>query len=1271
MATPTVTPGALLAPYVPRLLHVWSAEPGERWRAVDGTLVSVDISGFTALAERLASQGRRGAEELVTRISGVFADLIAVAERHGGDVLKFRGDALLLLFAGDRHVERACGAASDMQWTIESTGSSESSVGPVALSMSAGVHSGVCHFFLTSVPHRELIVAGPAATRVFELEDLAGAGEIVISHETAASVAAEWLGEEREGAHLLRRLEPGASTIEPPPYLPGDDLAGFVPLSLRDHLAVSSGEAEHRQVTVAFVKVGETDAFLEREGPAALQERLDTLAEAVERACSAFEITWLESDIDVGAIKLYLTAGAPFTSGEDEEGMLRAVRDILAADIDLPMRAGVNRGHVFTGDIGAATRRTYAVMGDAVNLAARLTARAQSRDVLTTVDVLVQARTEYRTEVEPLLVKGKEQAILAQRVLEPTGTRAAAQPGTIGALLGREPELAQLSDALNAARLRQLRFVEIVGEPGIGKSRLVQELRVLAAGFQQLEASGEHYATAEPFAVVRPLLRRLVGIPETAGRAEAGQILAAFVGGAMPDLAPMLPLLAVPFDAEVPNTAEVDAMAAGPSLDRLHEVVGALLERMLLMPTLFVVEDGHWLDDASRFLLRSLTAAPAPRPWLVCITTRPHHEPAAEGEHVARLELEPLSVEAAAALALHVAEEAALSDETMSSLVERAGGNPLFVRELVWAARHGEQLDVLPDTVERLLTTRIDTLDPIDRVVLRYAAVVGPSFDLALLREIVADAMLGESLADIGTADDELQLSAPLREFLVDAGDGRFAFRHDLVRVTAYEGLSFGRRAEIHGAVGTAIERRLGESADEEAALLSLHFHTAHDFARSWRYSVSAGRRAQAGFANVVAAELYERALEAAGAVDALDPVDVAAVAEGLGDVCERFGDYTRAADAYERVRALVPDDPVLETRIAWKRGSLEEHAGRHQGAIDAYELGLTRLAELPESVELTRNQIDLELGIAGVHYRLGQFADALTWGERAAERALQIDDRGRLAHAYYLLANYDLGHPDGIRFCELAVPIFDELRDFRGKGNSLNNLGIRFYYDGRWEEALEAYAAAREALKEGGYVIGEGMAANNEGEIASDQGHFERAEEAFLHMLRASRAAGYAIGAALATSNLARVAARARRFDEARTLYAEAIDGFVAIDALYYVADTRARLAECHVLEGRYGEAIQLATETLADESAGDAVRILAERALGYALHQARRPDEARPHLEESLLLARKAASEYDVALTLRALAETGLGDPTAGPEADAILERLGVVTLPGVPLP
>src|SRR3954463_1400291 len=112
---------ALLTPYLPRLVRAWSNEPDlPRARTIDGSLVSIDISGFTALAERLSVKGKAGAEELVQRISGVFERLIDVAERHGGDVLKFRGDALLLLFRDDPHPQRAAGAASDMQWTIES-----------------------------------------------------------------------------------------------------------------------------------------------------------------------------------------------------------------------------------------------------------------------------------------------------------------------------------------------------------------------------------------------------------------------------------------------------------------------------------------------------------------------------------------------------------------------------------------------------------------------------------------------------------------------------------------------------------------------------------------------------------------------------------------------------------------------------------------------------------------------------------------------------------------------------------------------------------------------------------------------------------------------------------------------------------------------------------------------------------------------------------------------------------------------------------------------
>ena len=212
-------------PYLPRLVRDWAARtPAETWRELDGSLVSVDLSGFTALAERLQAKGRAGAEELVLAISGVFEGLIGIANRRGGDVLKFRGDALLILFSGDAHAERACRAASEMQWFIERTGGTMSSVGEVKLRMSTGIYSGPCHFFLVESSHKELVIAGPAATATIRLEDEADAGEVLVSPATAAAVGPEWLAGERGGAALLALdREPDAAA---PPVVEDADRAG-------------------------------------------------------------------------------------------------------------------------------------------------------------------------------------------------------------------------------------------------------------------------------------------------------------------------------------------------------------------------------------------------------------------------------------------------------------------------------------------------------------------------------------------------------------------------------------------------------------------------------------------------------------------------------------------------------------------------------------------------------------------------------------------------------------------------------------------------------------------------------------------------------------------------------------------------------------------------------------------------------------------------------------------------------------------------------------
>ncbi len=212
----------------------------------------------------------------------------------------------------------------------------------------------------------------------------------------------------------------------------------------------------------------------------------------------------------------------------------------------------------------------------------------------------------------------------------------------------------------------------------------------------------------------------------------------------------------------------------------------------------------------------------------------------------------------------------------------------------MFAAQHGDDPRELPETVESLLTTRIDTLDPADRMLLRYAAVVGPTFELDLLGEILAD-----EIPDAGHPE----RWAYLGEFIVP-GRGRGA------RIPARPRPGDRLRGPLvppaarHPRPGReALEQRLGTRADEEAALLSLHFYEAGDHARAWRYARAGRRAGDGGFANVVAAELYERALAAAEDLDEVTAAERVRVSEALGDVCERFAAYDRAFAALETAR--------------------------------------------------------------------------------------------------------------------------------------------------------------------------------------------------------------------------------------------------------------------------------------------------------------------------------------------------------------------------------
>src|SRR3954454_6683529 len=894
----TSSPFVDLTPFVPRVVVDWlRADPQARHRRLEGTLAFVDISGFTALNERLAQKGKLGAEEVTEVMNRTFERLLDVAYAFGGGLLKFGGDALLLFFTGEDHAARACDASFGMRQALDDLGEPQTSVGPVTLKMHVGIHADTYDFFLVGESHRELLLTGPGVTRTVEMESGAEADEILVSDETAAALPEDVLGEAKAGGRLLEAQAGAGGGVEPLPSLEGIDLAGCVPAPIRRVVADGRAESEHRQASVAFVHFGGVDRLLAESGAERVAAALDELVTGAQRVADEHGVTFLETDIDADGGKMILVAGAPETAGEDEERILRTARGIGDLPTELPLRIGTARGRVFAGQVGAQFRRTYTILGKTAALAARLMGKAAPGQVLTTADLLERSRSSFKTvELEPLTLKGLAEPVIACDVAAgPAAT--AAEPERRLPLVGRERELAILSAALGPVRMGFGNMVELIGEPGMGKSRLVEELQAQAPDLLPVNASCAQYEASTPYYAFRGLLRSVLELPQNGAMPAA---LRERVEALDPELVPWLPLVALPLDVSVEPTQEVEELQPAFRRARLHGVIEAVLAKLLSGPTLLVIDEVHWMDEASGDLLRHLGSQVSSRPWLLCATRRPVEGGFSAAEGVPpipamTIQLQPLSGDAAQELIGASAAEGLLQHE-VSAITELAGGNPLFLQELATASRSPED-EALPDTVEAVVATRIDRLPPADRALLRYAAVLGASFSGDLVAEVLTDDEAASTDADAWDRLTEFVERDPYAA-------GTFRFRHALFRDAAYEGLSYRRRGELHAKVGEAYERLEQPPAGEYAELRSLHFFHAGEHAKTYRSSLAAGERAQAKFANVEAAGFFRRALDVAGELE-LPQHELALVWESLGDASELGGLYSDAGEAYGRAREL------------------------------------------------------------------------------------------------------------------------------------------------------------------------------------------------------------------------------------------------------------------------------------------------------------------------------------------------------------------------------
>ena len=1080
--------------YLPRLVLDWLRDkPTEHTGRAEGTLIFADVSGFTALSDRLAIEMGKGGSEAVTAVmNDAFGELVEIVFLEHGDLLRFGGDALVAWFTGEEHSGRACRAAVDMREAI-----TEIDAGDIDLGISIGVASGEITIDLIGTSHREIVLSGEGVDLVIAAEGAADRGQIFVSANL-----------ESEIGHVATMDETGFLSLDDDPdtaelldepddlsFAPDSTFSDFISPDFRDLLTLSLQEGEHRPASIGFVKFSGLGAL----DDASRQAAMERLFEKVTTACSAYDVAYVSNDIDKDGGKFILAAGVPRrTSGE--EGMALALFDIVPDHPDLHVSGGCARGYVFSGDLGAPSRRVFTVMGDTVNLAARLAAAAADGQVLISEAALERSRGNFETNrLEGMTLKGKSKKIAPFEILAAHDDDAA--QGAIS-LFGRDEELALMTRAIKSG-LNSGAVIALVADDGMGRGQLATV--AVGAMDESVVRIKTEVVSGEAHTVTKTLMAGLLGITATDDLAAE---LQSVVNKHAPDLAEWIPLIGRTWGLSIPDTDTSASIAPEFVASKMAQLNSELLGAALAgQPTIIQIQDLDAADQPSQKFVEALAGAVPGNPWTLITTSL---QPITWlPPTTTTLHLQPFTDEQAHGFIRWVLQDGVLPSSTISTIIERGQGNPYLLGELTKVTIDG---GTVPESIEAVALSKMDKLDQRDKQLLMYAAVLGVEARIDLLASLLPE--ISSAIEDSGSWD-------RLAEFVDTSTIGKIRFRDAVLRDVAYGMLPQRRRQEIHALVGTAIEKRARRRPERFVDDLSYHFHLAQDWERSWTFSTMAAEKAQRSYAMAAAARFWKRAIEAGETKGGL-PSELAEAQEHLGDAYEQAGSFPEAAASYSDALELAEDDPT-RIRLTQKQGLVDVRLGAPEAGRERFD---AVLASAHASVEDT---LRAKLGIAGVQIRTGRPHEAAKWCHEVIDAASFEDYPAERARAFYILslASAKEGQSDAADQAKEALYIYEQLGDKAGAANALNNLGFHFFYTGNWAACEEYHLRNRQARVEMGDVLGGALAGYNLGELYMEQGRYDEASELLARTLADFRGAKHLVGEAATRLTIGRLAAR------------------------------------------------------------------------------------------------------------------------------------------------
>ena len=1258
--------GDSLLTFVPRhvaadiLRHPGSSPLGREQR-FDAAALFADISGFTPMSEALGRAGTRGTEELTVTLNGYFTRMIDLVHSYRGVVGKFGGDALTVIFPAQGKRSRAprravaCGLA--MQDAMVGYDAVATAVGTFRLEAKIGVAAGavLCTSVGDPATRLEYVVAGSAIDLCADAEHRAAPGEVVAHADLlqrCSGIELDWQEGDFARVTAIRprptRSRPGQLPRSRAAALP--TLAAYLHPVIAERLLAGLGSFvdEHRRLTVLFVGFGGPD-YSNRDAAMRLQAYLAPAVEIITRYDG--HLRQVETG-DKGSLYIAFF-GAPVSHEDDEERALRAALELRELPGDRA-RIGVASGWTFCGCVGSPERQEYAAVGDTVNIAARLMQAAGPGEILVGGPIAERARRAVRLDLRaPVAVKGKSRrvpvAALVGRAkrLRGLGEREFPLP-----MVGRDWELASFVDALEGARTGVGCVVAIAGEAGIGKSRLTAELLRAAEdrGLQAYTGACQSYGQATVYLPWQEIWRAMFGLEpgEPAGAAAERARLERNLAALDPGLVPRLPLLAPAVRVPIPENALTKPLEPELRAELLRSLlVDVLRRRAVQAPLVLVLEDCHWIDPLSLELLEAIGRAVSSIPVLLAVSYRPspaERSPvgwAAGLPHVTHLRLGPLTGDDVASL-VETKLRASFGwtsavPGAVAALAVRAEGNPFYLEETINLLRdRGIELSdadavaraAIPDTLAGVVMARIDRLGEREKTTLKVASVIGRRFRDAWVwgssPELGGKTAVGASLDDLTRG--ELTAVASLEP------EPEHLFRHVTTRDVAYESLSHSLRQELHGRIGSHVERRHANTLDRYVDTLAHHFGESANADKQRTYFRRAGDQARATYANAAALDYYSRLLPLLAGSEQRE------VLLALGQVREHIGDWQGAEEAYRTALRLAEED-------AHRAGTAESR--RALGALLAHQRSPAEGRELLERAlaefESEHDPDGIVRTLEGLGYAAWKQSDYEASLEHSAEHLrraeLAADAEGiSMAEGQIGLARWARGEHD------LALRAFERARDTaaaagnaRGTIHAGNDLAGLHWERGDYTGALDGVRASLAAAEEIGYRHAVAVLSGNAAEIYRCQGELETALALSSRALELLAELGDSVGIASQLGNMAITLAALERSLEAEELFDLAIGLAREVESLYFLCEYLHQSAVLLTRLGRHAEAAVRNGEALAvsrEISRGDvlAPAELLDVSLGLSLATL---TEAEATVElERLLVARLEPAERAAAI-------------------------------------